>query len=91
MVGPHSSTIAPMVLSLAIPNNLVLTMSSLTRTTLAKRSMQNLESLHLYMLCTLFLLLGYLDYQCSEFLESWMAYLDFEEFLTLYYWQWYTT
>ena len=32
------------------------------------------------MLTTLFPLLGYLDDQCGEFLESWMAYLDFKEF-----------
>ena len=32
------------------------------------------------MLHTLFLLLGCLDDQCSEFLESCMAYLDFMEF-----------
>ena len=42
--------------------------------------MQNLETLHYYVLCTLFPLLGYLDDQCDEFLESWMAYLDFGEF-----------
>ena len=55
-------------------------MSSLIGTTLAKRRMQNLEILHYYVLSTLFPLLGYLDDQCSEFLESWMAYLDFGEF-----------
>ena len=35
------------------------------------------------MLSTLFPLLGYLDDQCGEFLESWMAYLDFVEFPNL--------
>ena len=59
-----------MVLSLAIPNNLVFTMSSLIDTTLATRRMQNLETLHYYVLSTLFPILGYLDDQCSEFLES---------------------
>ena len=65
-MGPGSSeasTVAPMVLSLAIPNNLVLTMSSLIGTTLAKRRMQKLETLHYYVLSTLFPLLGYLDNQ----------------------------
>ena len=52
-----------MVLSLAIPNNLVLTMSSLIGTTLATRRMQNLETLHYYVFNTLFPLLGYLDDQ----------------------------
>ena len=40
----------------------------------------NLETLHYYVLSTLFPLLGYLDHQYGEFLKSWMAYLDFEEF-----------
>ena len=72
-MGPSSSercTVAPMVLSLALPNNLVFTMSSLIDTTLATRRMQNLETLHYYVLSTLFPILGYLDDQCSEFLES---------------------
>ena len=39
------------------------------------------------MLSTLFPLLGYLDDQCGEFLESWMAYIEFDKFpsLTEYY------
>ena len=41
------------------------------------------------MLTTLFPLLGHLDDQCSEFLKSWMAYLDFEEFPDLI--KYYTT
>ena len=52
-MGPSSSegsTVAPMVLSLAIPNNLVLTMSSLIGTTIATRRTQNLETN--YVLCT---------------------------------------
>ena len=72
-----------MVLSLAIPNNLVLTMSSLIGTTLATRRMQNIETLHYYVLCTLFPLLGYPDDQHGEFLKSLMAYLDFAEFPNL--------
>ena len=52
-------------------------MSSLIGTTLAKRRMQYLETLHYYVLCTLFLLLGYLDDRCSEFIELWMANLGF--------------
>ena len=32
------------------------------------------------MLCTLFPLPVHLDDQCGEFLESWMAYLEFDEF-----------
>ena len=43
-------------------------MSSQFGKTLAKRRMQKLP------------LPGHLEDQCSEFLESWMAYLDFEEF-----------
>ena len=39
----EGSTVGPMVLSLAIFNNLVLTMSSQTGKTLAKRRMQNLD------------------------------------------------
>ena len=54
-------------------------MSSLIGTTLAKRRTQNLETLHGYVLCTLFPLLGYLDDQCSEFLKLWMAYHGFGE------------
>ena len=85
----EGSTVAPMVLSLAIPSNLVLTMSSLIMTTLATRRMQNLETLHYYVLHTLFPLLGYLDDQHEEFLKSLMAYLDFEEFPDLI--KYYTT
>ena len=91
-MGPSSSegsTVVLTVLSLAIPNNLILTMSSLVRTTLATRRMKNLEALHCYVLCTLFPLLGYLNDQHSEFLESWMAYLEFEEFSDLI--EYYTT
>ena len=36
-----------------------------------------------YVLSTLFPLLVHLDDQCGEFLESWMAYLEFEEFPNL--------
>ena len=55
-------------------------MSSLIGTSLATRRMQNLETLHYYVLCTLFPLPGYLDNLCGEFLKSWMAYLDLREF-----------
>ena len=55
-------------------------MSSQFGKTLAKRRMQKLETLHNYVLTTMFPLPGHLEDQCSEFLESWMAYLDFEEF-----------
>ena len=64
-------------------------MSSLTGTTLATRRMQNLETLHYYVLCTLFPLPGYLDNQCSEFLELWMAIHGFREFPNLI--EYYTT
>ena len=64
-------------------------MSSLIGTTLAKRGTQNLETLHYYELSTLFPLLSYLDDQSGEFLKSWMAYLDFEEFPNLI--EYYTT
>ena len=57
----EGSTVAPMVLSLAIFNNLVLTMSSQTGKTLAKRRAQKLETLHYYVLTTLFPLLGHLE------------------------------
>ena len=69
-----------MVLSPAIPNNLVLTMSSLIGTILATRRTRKPKTLHYYVLHTLFPLTGYLDDQCGEFLESWMAYVEFEEF-----------
>ena len=78
-----------MVLSLAMPNNLVLTMSSQIGTTLAKRRMQNLETLHYYVLSSLFPLPGYLDDQHGEFCESWMVYLEFEKFPNLI--KYYTT
>ena len=78
-----------MVVSLAIPNNLVLTMLSLIGTTLVTRRMQNLETLHYYVLSTLCPLLGYPDDQHREFLKSWMAYLEFGEFPNLI--KYYTT
>ena len=68
------------MLSLTIFNNLVLTMSSQIRKTLAKRRMPNLENLQYYVLSTLFPLPVHLDDQCSEFLKSWMAYLEFDRF-----------
>ena len=64
-------------------------MSSLIGTTLTTRRMQNPETLCYYVFRTLFPLLGYLDNQCGEFLESWMAYLDFTEFSNLI--EYYTT
>ena len=51
--------------------------------------MQNLETLHYYVLCTLFPLPGCLDDHCSEFLESWMTYHDSVEFPDLI--KYYTT
>ena len=69
-----------MVLSLAIFNNLVLTMSSQIGKPLANRRMQKLENLHNYVLRTLCPVLVHLDEQHSEFLESWMAYVEFDEF-----------
>ena len=51
--------------------------------------MQNLETLHFYVLSTLFPLPGYLDNQCAEFIKSWMAHLEFEEFPNLI--KYYTT
>ena len=53
-------------------------MSSQIGNTLAKRRMQKLENLHYCVLGTLFQLLVHLADQCSEFLESWMAYQEFE-------------
>ena len=64
-------------------------MSGLIGTTLAERGTQSLETLHYYVLSTLFPLLGYLDDQCGEFLKSWMAYLDSMEFPNLI--EYYTT
>ena len=90
--GPSSSegsTVGPMVLSLAIFNNLVLTMSSQIGKTLAKRRTQKIENLHCYVLNTLFPLPVHLDNQCGEFLESWMAYLEFDKFPDLI--EYYTT
>ena len=71
--GPSSSvasTVAPMVLSLAIFNHLVLAMSSQIGKTLGTRRTSNLENLHYYVLSTLFPLPIYIDNQCSEFLKS---------------------
>ena len=66
----EGSAVGHMVLSLAIFNNLVLTMSSQIGKALAKRRMQKLENLHYYVLSALFPLSVHLDNQCSEFLES---------------------
>ena len=66
--GSERSTVGHMVLSLAIFNNLVVTMSSQIGKTLATRRMQELETLHYYVLTTMFPLLGHLKDQCSEFL-----------------------
>ena len=55
-------------------------MSSQIGNTLAKRRMQKLENLHYYVLGTLFPLPLHLDDQHGEFLESWMAYQEFDEF-----------
>ena len=78
-----------MVLSLAILNNLVSTMSSQIGNTLAKRKTQKLENLHYYVLSTLFPLPVHLDDQCGELFESWMAYQEFDEFPDLI--EYYTT
>ena len=64
-------------------------MSHQIGTTRAKRRVQNLGTLHYHVLSTLFPLLGSLDDQHSEFLKSWMAYLDFKEFPNLI--KYYTT
>ena len=64
-------------------------MSSQIGNTQAKRTMQKLENLHYYVLSTLFTLLVHLDDQCSEFLESWMAYQEFNKFPNLI--EYYTT
>ena len=45
--------------------------------------MQKLDTLHYYVLTTMFPLPGHLEDQCGEFLKSWMAYLEFEEFPNL--------
>ena len=58
-------------------------MSSQIGNTLAKRTTQKLENLHYYVLGTLFPLPIHLDDQCGEFLESWMAYQEFDKFLNL--------
>ena len=71
-MGPSSSegsTVAPTVLSLAIPNILVLTMSSLIGTTLATKNPKP-RNLHYHMLHTPFSLPGYLDDQCGEISQT---------------------
>ena len=64
-------------------------MSSQIGNTLAKRRTQKLENLHYFMLGTLFPLLVHLDDQCGEFLESWMAYQEFNKYPDLI--EYYTT
>ena len=65
-------------------------MSSQIGNALAKRRMQKLENLHYYVLGTLFPFLVHLvDNQRGEFLESWMAYQEFDEFPDLI--KYYTT
>ena len=51
--------------------------------------MQKLENLHYYVLSTLFPLPVHLDDQHSEFIKSWMAYQEFNEFPDLI--EYYTT
>ena len=51
--------------------------------------MQKLENLHYYVLGTLFPLLVHLGNQCGEFVKSWMAYQEFDEFSNLI--KYYTT
>ena len=94
--GGHSSsegsTVGPMVLSLAIFNNLVLTMSGqIGKNPSYKKDVKPREPTLLCVECTISTLV-HLDGQCGEFLESWMAYLEFDEFPNLieYYWKWYT-
>ena len=58
-------------------------MSSHIGKTLAARRTQNLVNLHYYVLHTLFPLLVHLDKQHGEFLKSWMAYLELDEFPNL--------
>ena len=64
-------------------------MSSQIGNTLAKRRTQKLENLHYYVLGTLFPIPVHLDNQRGEFLESWMAYQEFDEFPDLI--EYYTT
>ena len=64
-------------------------MSSQMGKTLAKRRMQKLENPHYYVLSTLFPLPVHLDNQCGEFLESWIACLEFNKFPDLI--EYYTT
>ena len=61
--------------------SLVLTMSSQIGKPLATRRAQNLEKLPYYVLSTRFPHRVNLLDQYSEFLESWIAYLEFNEFL----------
>ena len=64
-------------------------MSSQIGNTLAKRRTQKLENLHYYVLGTLFPIPVHLDDQRGEFLESWMAYQELDEFPDLI--EYYTT
>ena len=64
-------------------------MSSQIGKTLAKRRTKKLKNLHYYVLSTLFPLLVHIDDQHREFLESWMAYLEFDKFPDLI--EYYTT
>ena len=58
-------------------------MSHLIGTTLARGRMQTLETLHCYVLHTLFPLPGYIDAQCSDFLKLWMDSISFGKFSDL--------
>ena len=64
-------------------------MSSQIGNTLAKRRTQKLENLQYHVLGTLFPHPVHLDDQRGEFLESWMAYQEFNEFPGLI--EYYTT
>ena len=53
------------------------------------KRVQKLETLHYYVLTTMFPLPGHLEDQDGEFLKSWMTYLEFDEFPNLI--EYYTT
>ena len=55
-------------------------MSSQIEKPLAKRRTQKLETLCYYVITTMFPLPGHLEDEHGEFLESWVAYLEFIEF-----------
>ena len=88
-VGTLRNDVARMVVEIESHKHIQNSVFGVRIYSFTKRRMQKLENLHYYVLSTLFPLPVHLDDQHGEFLESWMAYLEFDEFPNLI--KYYTT